>query len=210
MPNTIYDTEKKVCDRCGFDHKKSSLRKQKGLWLASDCYDNIDKIKNVNLKWLSPRDNSNTTTVPPEATPEVFVVSAANGIDVLSNSNELYDRRDGRHISIYMKIVSDGGPISISADPQIIGGMLEGDLLTLQGTSDTDTVTIVDDFGVRTHGGQNGTGLSFTLGDGDTMSFVYTQIDAGWGASPWGTDWGHGSQTFIPVWRETSRFKGGF
>ena len=130
MTKNIYDTELKTCDRCGFDHKKSSLRKQKGLWLSGDCFDVTDRIPNLRLRWQSPRDDSNTLTVPPAATPEVFTFTSVGGINLLAQTHELAERRDGRHKSIFMKIKSDGGNISISADPQVTPGTLLGDLLT--------------------------------------------------------------------------------
>jgi len=110
-----------------------------------------------------------------------------------------------------MKIVSDGGAISIAADPQIIAGAILGDLLTLRGTSDTNTITLVDGRGIRTRDASgSATGLPFTLEDGDAISFVFTEIIIGWGSSGWGSGpWGGGSVTTENVWLETSRFKGG-
>ena len=119
-----FDTEKRTCDRCGFDHKKSSLRKQKGLWVADDCFDNIDKIQEPRVRWQQTRSDSNTTTAPAESTPQIFVVTSVGGINLISQSNKEVDFRDGRHESFYMQVVSDGGAISISADPQITDGQI--------------------------------------------------------------------------------------
>ena len=186
MPN-VFDTEKYTCDRCGMDHKKSSLKKQRGLWLSVDCFDQIDRIQPPRTRWQNPRDNSTTLTIPAESVPEIFTFGSANGINQLSRSHELDTRRDGRHISIFMKIVSDGGAISIAADPQIIAGAILGDLLTLRGTSDTNTITLVDGRGIRTRDASgSATGLPFTLEDGDAISFVFTEIIIGWGSSGWG------------------------
>ncbi len=211
MPTNVFDTEKYTCDRCGMDHRKSSLKKQKGLWLSDDCFDITDRIQHPRTRWTSPRDNSTTVTIPAESVPEIFTFGSANGINQLSRSHELATRRDGRHISIFMKIVSDGGAISIAADPQIIAGAILGDLLTLRGTSDTNTITLVDGRGIRTRDASgSATGLPFTLEDGDAISFVFTEIIIGWGSSGWGSGaWGGGSVTTENVWLETSRFKGG-
>jgi hypothetical protein len=213
MPKNVFDTEKKTCDRCGFDHKKSSLRKQRGLWLSDDCFDITDRIKSPRTRWQNPRENDTTTTIPAESTPEVFTVSSGTGINLLSQSHELSERRDGRHISIFMKVVSDGGAISISADPQIVAAAQLGDLLTLRGTSDTDTITLVSERGLRLKDGSGGTaGLPFTLADRDAISFVYMNVLQGWGSMAWGSDpWGDGSGGLseVPMWVETSRFKGG-
>ena len=213
MPKNVFDTEKKTCDRCGFDHKKSSLRKQRGLWLGNDCFDNTDKIQHPRIRWQSPRDDSTTLTVPPESTPEVYTITSAGGVNLITQSNELVDRRDGRHLSFFMKVVSDGGAISISADPQVTAAAQLGDLLTLRGTSDTDTITLVDGRGLRLFGSSGGSvGYSFTLAEGDAISFVYMNVSVGWGSMAWGSDpWGDGSSGSdeIPMWVETSRFKGG-
>lgn len=211
--NNVYDTELRDCDRCGFTHKKSALKKQRGMWLGPDCYDNLSKIKQPRIPWLNPRDNSLSLAVPSDATPEIFTFGSANGINQIGQSNELVTRRDGRHLSFFMKVKSDGGAISIAANPQIIGSQVLGDLLTLKGTSDVDTITIVDGRGVRMFGGSGSSmGRPFTLSDGDSVSFVYTNVAQGFGSILWGTDpWGDGSggNDFIPMWVETSRVKGG-
>ena len=209
MPKNVFDTEKRTCDRCGFDHRKSALRKQRGLWLGDDCFDNLDRIQQPRVRWQIPRDNSTTVAIPPESTSTVFVVSAGTGIDQISQSIPESERRDGRHISTYMEVVSDGGAIVLTADPQIVGAPQFGDLLTLRGTSDIDTIEIHDDDGVRTIGGQNGVGRPFVLDSKSTISFVYSLIDAGFGSSPWGQNWGGNAPINIPAWIETSRFKGG-
>lgn len=213
MAYGAYDTEKRTCDRCGFDHRKSSLRKQRGLWVDDDCFDNTDRIKQPNARWGSPRDSSTTTTIPAEATPEVFTFTSALGINQIGQSNELVTRRDGRHLSFFMRIKSNGGAISIAANPQITPGQILGDLLTLRGTSNTDTITLVDGMGIRLFGGSGSSvGFPFTLGDGDAISFVFANVAIGWGSMEWGSDpWGDGSggANFIPIWVETSRFKGG-
>jgi len=107
-----------------------------------------------------------------------------------------------------MYIVGNGGPINITADPQIIDG-LQGDVLTLTGTSNTNTVTIEDAGDLAlTHG-------SMILGDGDSITFVYNKDytiimgGLGWGLSEWGST-GYGWGSTNEAWVETSRTKGGF
>lgn len=213
MVNNVYDTEMKTCDRCGMDYRKSSLRKQRGLWVDDACFDITDKIQRPNTRWGSPRDNSTTTTIPSEATPEVFTFTSALGINQIGQSNELVDRRDGRHLSFFMRIKSNGGAISIAASPQIIPAQILGDLLTLRGTSNVDTIRIVDGRGVRLFGGGGASvGQPFLIGDGDAISFVFANVLIGWGSMAWGSDpWGGGIGGFniFPMWVETSRFKGG-
>jgi len=213
MALNVFDTELRTCDRCGFDHKKSSLRKQRGLWLGDDCFDQIDKIQHPRTRWQTPRDESTTTTIPSESTPEVFTITSAGGINLITQTHELADFRDGRHKSFFMKVVSDGGPITISANPQIISGQILLDILTLRGTSDVDTIEIVDGAGVRTFGGSGvSQGAPIILDSRTTVTFVYENVAQGWGRMQWGSDpWGDGSggADFIPIWVEKSRFDGG-
>jgi len=199
MPNTVI--EKYTCDRCGFDYKKSKLKRQRGMYLCSTCFDKLDRIPTHRPRFNPPRDDSTSTGVPASSTAEIFVVSAATGVNQFFQSHELSTRRDGRHISIYMKVVSDGGAIIISAIDAIKNGAFEGDLLTLKGTSDTDTVTIPPGMNVALQDGN-----AMVLGDGDSISFVFTPSCAEWGVCGWGGfPWGVNSV----VWNETSRFKGG-
>jgi len=199
MPNT--PIEKYTCDRCGFDYKKGKLKRQRGMYLSHDCFDVLDRIPTQRPRFGAPRDNSNTVTVPPGSTPEVFTVSAGTGVYQLIQSNEYVTRRDGRHKSIFMKIVSDGGPIVITAIDAIVNGEFEGDLLTLKGTSNTDTVTIPTGMNVALKDSH-----PMTLSDGDSISFVFTPSNAAWGEGPWGGfPWGVNEV----IWNETSRFKGG-
>ena len=108
-----------------------------------------------------------------------------------------------------MFIVGDGGPIDITAVPQIVDG-LEGDVLTLTGTSNTNTVKFEDTANIAMN-----SGLPITLGDGDSITFVYDEFDpgssvsGGWGISAWGsTGYGFGGSTM--AWVETSRTKEAF
>ena len=183
------------------------------MLVCQDCHDNTDRIKQPNVRWRGPRDNSTTTTIPSEATPEVFTFGSALGINQIGQSNELVNRRDGRHLSFYMRVKSNGGAISIAANPQITPGQILGDLLTLRGTSNTDTIRLVDGRGIRLFGGSGSSvGDPFLIGDGDAISFVFANVAIGWGSMLWGSDpWGDGSggANFIPIWVETSRFKGG-
>jgi len=72
-----------------------------------------------------------------------------------------------------MRIVSDGGDVNVTADPQISIGNRDGQQLIIQGTSDTDRV-IFDD----------GTGLSMsasvTLGENGTLVFRWDSGESLW------------------------------
>lgn len=106
-----------------------------------------------------------------------------------------------------MYIVGNGGPVNITAVPQIVDG-LQGDILTLTGTSDTNTVTFEDAAGVAMRSDKY-----MVLGDGDSITFVYnadfgTSV-GGWGVSQWGST-GYGFGGTAAAWVETSRTKEAF
>lgn len=177
------------------------LKRQRGMLLCEDCRDNLKKIITPKPRWSSPRDNSLTTV--PVNNPTVYTISAATGINALRQSRD-YDHEGGRR-NFHMYVVSDGGAITVVADPPIVAG-LQGDILSLTGTSDTDTVQINDADTVALING-----YPAVLGSGDTITFVYntTLTSGGWGVSLWGsTGYGFGGQDY--AWVETSRTKGGF
>ena len=194
--------QKYDCDRCGFTYKKTQLKRQRGMLLCEGCRDNLKKIKQPNPRWMSPRDNS--LSVNPVNSPTVYTISAATGIDALRQSRE-YSREGGRR-HFFMHIVSDGGAVDISASPQIVAG-LQGDVLTLYGTSDTNTIQLDDAAGVHLIND-----YSMVLKDGDSITLVYnasgSMTGSGWGTGLWGsTGFGFGSSD--DGWVECSRNKGG-
>lgn len=81
-------------------------------------------------------------------------ISAAGGIGSSSAARE------------YQFIVGNGGPVTVTANPQITAGEVVGQELLLQGTSDANTVTI-----------DTGTGLNLngpcTLRDGSVIHLVW-------------------------------------
>lgn len=153
------------CSRCMFTYKKSELRKQRGMLLCSACFDSVLEIAPLNMKFLSPRENSTTTTAV--NTPTIFVLTTA-GVTALSQS-QVHLREGVRNN--YVMYVS-GSPTTITANPQIVAGS-QGTLLTLVGTSDTNYVVVSVG---------NGTDLAFkhTLKNGNTLSLVYNSTSARW------------------------------
>lgn len=205
MPNTLI--EKYTCDRCGFDFKKSVLRRQRGMYLCTTCFDVLDKISTRRPRFSPSRDNSTSTAIPTDSLPEVFSVSAVSGINQIFQSNQHVTDRDGVHKSTFMMIVGNGGPINITAVPQIIAGQV-GDILTLRGTSDTDWVRFNDTDALHLLEGD-----SVLLKYGDTITFVYNNFSitpiGGWSLSGWGeTGYGFGGAA-TEGWVEVSRYKGG-
>lgn len=63
--------------------------------------------------------------------------------------------------------------IDISANPQIAAGLFDGQLMTLVGQSDTNTLTLEDGNGLQLAGGS-----SFVMGAGDIIVLIY--IDSLW------------------------------
>lgn len=157
------------CDRCSSKILKASSLKQKGLRVCSKCFDSDEKHPTPNMRWGSPRANSLTTTAV--ITPTVFSITAAGGITPSHSLDSETTQRDttfrvGAHF--YMKIVGSGGPIDITAVPQITAG-IGGDMLTLEGTDDTNTVQLDNANGIWLSGNTG----SLVLGFGDIISFVY-------------------------------------
>ena len=199
-----HNTEKYTCSRCGFDYLKSKLKRQRGMYLSHDCFDDLSKIPTHRPRFGTPNDFQ-STGIPPEATPGVYIVTAAAGIAQLTQSHSLSERRDGEHLSTFMQVVSDGGAVDIVADPQIVAGQ-NGDILTIRGTSNTDTVQLDDSETLHLIGG-----YSMVLKEGDTINLVYNTFDVavgGWGISQWGTT-GYGFGGATEGWVEVSRYKGG-
>ncbi len=67
----------------------------------------------------------------------------------------------------YLKVRGNSGAVDISATPQIAAGS-DGQMLTLQGTDDTNTLKLDDGTGLALAGG-----ISFTLKQGHVIQFIY-------------------------------------
>jgi hypothetical protein len=73
-----------------------------------------------------------------------------------------------------MRIQGDGAPVTITANPQIAAGT-DGQLLYLQGQSDTNTVTIHDGDGLMLHSGS-----ILIIGEHDYIVFQYDNNPGQW------------------------------
>ncbi len=157
---TLYD-----CDRCKFTFKKSNLKKQRGMLLCSGCYDSVLEIAPVNLRLRSSRANS--TTITAVNVPTVFTIGTA-GITALTRSQTMV--RQGVTNTCFIEVV--GNPTTITANPQIVAGQ-QGTILTLQGTDDTNYVTLATG---------NGTDLTKTmmLRRGSSITLVYNTTSSLW------------------------------
>lgn len=196
--------QKYDCDRCGFSYKKHVLKRQRGMLVCCDCYDNLKRIERPNPRWQSPRDNSTTTTAV--NTPNIFSITTS-GITSLGWSRDY--EQDGTHLHYYMQIEGNGGAIDITSDPQIVAGEY-GDVLTLRGNSNTKTVTLDNQEGLKLING-----YSMVLTEGDSITLVYQEngVEAAGGGAFGSGAFGSGAfgGSTIPAdgWVEVSRNKGG-
>lgn len=72
-------------------------------------------------------------------------------------------------------VVGNGGAVTLTSNPQITDGADGGHILCIEGTSDTNTVELVDGNGLRMAGDQ-----SMTLADGDTWCGLYSDTATDW------------------------------
>lgn len=92
-----------------------------------------------------------------------MTVNPANGIAINTDYKDLT-----------IRVVGDGGPVVISAIPQIGYGQ-DNQHLTLEGTDDSNTVTISTGNGVKTAGG-----AAFTLKQHYTLVLYFNKKDKVW------------------------------
>lgn len=153
------------CDRCMLTYKKHELRRQRGMLLCSGCFDTVLEIAPLNIKFLSPRENS--TSITAVTSPSIFSLTTA-GVTALSQSQ--VHAREGIRNSYVMYV--SGSPTTITANPQIVAGT-QGTLLTLVGTSDTSYVIVST---------SSGTDLTqqMVLKNGNTLSLVYNTTSSLW------------------------------
>ena len=99
-----------------------------------------------------------TITGPLVFEPDAVSVTAAGGITVTAT---------------HMRVSGDGGPIDITANPQIAAGT-DGQFLLIEGGSDTDTVKLDNGDGLHLHGG------SYTLRNHDHILMSYDTATGEW------------------------------
>ena len=166
------------CDRCGFEFKKKKLVKQKGLYVCPTCYDDVKDNKSIDMKVGSYRANATTTTPVNDHT--TYTITAVAGITAYNSIDSAKTRsvslNVGKQIyfsnNYYMKVVGSGA-VDITADPQITAGS-QGDILTIEGTSDTNTIRL-----------DNGTGVElstsfYIIKNGSIITLVYDTTKSKW------------------------------
>lgn len=144
--------QKRDCDRCGFTYYKYELVRDKGLLVCKPCVDG--PYQNSKVPWrFGGKQSAGAKTV-----------ITINIVDGITRSEE------------HMLVQSNGGAISITG-ANITAG-LTNQRITLEGNSDTDTITFSGDSTLELWENK-----PFTLKQGDIISLVYSS----------------------GVWRETSR-----
>ena len=73
------------------------------------------------------------------------------------------------------RIAGSGGAVTLSASPSINDGDHDGQMCYVQGTDDTNTVTINDNTNAQLAGG-----TAFTAGKGDTIVLIWDSGDGDW------------------------------
>ena len=120
--------------------------------------------------------NGNTISVGPTQGNATFNVDG--NFALIGTANQLVTALGGITANrSFVRVAGNGGAITITANPQISvsGTLQDGQILILKGTSDVNTVTIVEGNGVSLESGVN-----FTLGSKDVLHLIYDSVDTEW------------------------------
>jgi hypothetical protein len=148
---TLSKWQKRDCDRCGFTFYKHELIRDKGLLVCKPCVDG--PYQNSKVPWRFGGKQ-------PAGVWPITTVNAS-----LTCTNE------------YMQLVG-AGAVSITGANIVAGS--SNQVVTLEGTSNLNTITFTDDTTLNLWEGKQ-----FILGNGDVLCLVYSS----------------------GVWTETSRSK---
>lgn len=78
-----------------------------------------------------------------------------------------------------MRIYGSGGPVTVTATPSIAPG-IDGQVVYIQGTSDTNLVTFRDSDNLANTGLSLAGNVDFTLGINDTLTLMYDASELKW------------------------------
>ena len=73
------------------------------------------------------------------------------------------------------RVVGDGDAVILDVAPSVADGIADGQVCTMQGTSDTNTVQVADNTNIQLAGG-----VDFNMGKGDTLTAVWDSGDSDW------------------------------
>jgi hypothetical protein len=148
-----------------------------GSVLFVDGANNIAQ-DNANLFWDDTNNRLGIGTSTPGATLEV------NGTQACTPS-ATQNITAGGGVTVtdcIMRVQGSGGAVTITATPNIADGT-DGEIVTIQGDNDTNTLTIQDESNLTGSGVQMRGGLDCVLGKGDIIELTYDLGDDFWYAT---------------------------
>jgi hypothetical protein len=93
---------------------------------------------------------------------------------VVSSTQILWSTNTISSASSYVNVVSSANEVVLNSNPQISAG-IDGQIIYIWGTSNTNLVTLINGNGIKLNGGTN-----FTLGLDDIIAFQYRSGSASW------------------------------
>lgn len=124
----------------------------------------------------SPATIDNSILFQPRGTTQM-TITGVGGIIYTPTATQNISAAGGIGTTVFARIIrvqGNGGAIDITATLQIAAGT-DGQMITLEGRSDTNTLKFDDGNGLQLAGG-----TSFTMGKGDMMTLIYDSTDAFW------------------------------
>lgn len=80
-----------------------------------------------------------------------------------------------------MRLAGAGGPVTLTSTPNLqTSGIADGQVEILQGTNDTDTVTVQDENNLPDSGLHLQNGRNMTLGKNDILELLFNATDGVW------------------------------
>jgi hypothetical protein len=79
-----------------------------------------------------------------------------------------------------MPVVGNSGAVVLTSTPSISPGSFDGQILVVEGTDDTNLVTLQDESVLTNSGLKHQGGFNMTLGKGDSIAYRWWAIDSLW------------------------------
>lgn len=124
----------------------------------------------------SPATIDNSIIFQPRGTAQM-TITGVGGIVYTPTATQNITAAGGIGTTVFARIIrvqGSGGAVDITATLQIAAGT-DGQMITLEGRSDTNTLKFDDGNGLQLSGG-----TSFTMGKGDMLTLIYDSTDAFW------------------------------
>jgi len=128
------------------------------------------------------------TTADGSGTPTERITIKPNGMTVFSGEIAITPSGDqtiaaGTTIvtsSGIVRVAGDGGAVTCTSDPTVTNGDTDGQIIIIQGTHDTNTVTIQDEDNNAGSTLELAGGVNFALGLGDTIQLMWDSGESKW------------------------------